>query len=557
MFGNPLKIRWLVLGAVVLGLSAPLAADRALDAKIDSLVKSLGRVSSRKAARSELNAIGAAAIPRLVLHVKGSSHVMRVMALSGLQTCWSPEATDAVVAALSDRNKTVRNMAHSVLKLNLSGPELSAAMSKRADSRSVLVAGPALESADRAAPDAERMARALGRSGMWKYLDRALPRYHSSALTPATRTMLGRGAIEQKITAICSLIHQQDNSQKTRAGIAKRLRLGSPRLREMAAEYMRWHGEAKDIAALASSLNRELDAYCRAAKQEAIEAIVRRAEVFKDAPGGSSPKWPDEPVGAYRSAIDLLKKHPTRSARESVLKLLASAEPFEPLYYYKGSAGASPRDRNSARLELLNLAAGYPAVRQDSLRRVGSSRRSATRPATRPAAMMLMAPVRDFFDPRRRSFGVFVSAGKGPFSGTHHVGDDVAWHRPQSTVVAIGDGQVKIASVGVPSWGGFVVIEHTGDKGGPFCSLYAHLGPLVCVRPGQRVKRGRMIGALGRAYTWTNGGYGTHLHFGIVKGPFSSSRFTGYLPPKVFKAGASGWTDPQKFIRARLGSKRR
>ena len=76
----------------------------------------------------------------------------------------------------------------------------------------------------------------------------------------------------------------------------------------------------------------------------------------------------------------------------------------------------------------------------------------------------------------------------------------MAWHRPQSTVVAIGDGEVKIASVGVASWGGFVVIEHTGDKSGPF----------------------------------NRGG------------------FTGYLPPAKFKSPAYGWTDPQKFIRARL-----
>jgi murein DD-endopeptidase MepM/ murein hydrolase activator NlpD len=166
--------------------------------------------------------------------------------------------------------------------------------------------------------------------------------------------------------------------------------------------------------------------------------------------------------------------------------------------------------------------------------------------------MKLMPPVRDYFDPKRKSFGSLIAGNKGTFSGSYHVGDDVAWHRPQSTVVAIGDGEVKIASVGTPSWGGFVVIEHTGDKSGPFCSLYAHLGPLVCIRPGRKVRRGQKIASLGRPFTWTNGGYGTHLHFGIRKGPFNRGGFTGYLPPAKFKSGASGWTDPQKFIRARL-----
>ena len=548
MFRCPLKLRGVVLVAVVLGFCAPLLADKAMNARIDSLLKSLGRASSRKVAREQLNAIGQPAIPRLIQHVKGSSPAMRAMALSALQTCWSPEALDAVSGALADRNKTVRDMAHSVLRLNLSGAELGAAMSKLADNRSVLIAGPALESVDRAAPDVARMARALARSGMWKYLDRSLPRYHSPTLTPGTRKMLDRAAIEQKITAICGLIHQQDNSPRTRAKIAKRLRLGTARLRAMAAEYMRWHGDRTALDALKSAIKGERDVYCRAALDEAIAAIGRRGELFKDGPETPSPKWPDEPAKAYRAAIDFLKKHPTRSARESVLKLLASAEPFEPPHYYRGLSTAPDPERNSARVELLILASGYPPARQDSKYHIEDSPPT----ATQPSAMKLMPPVRDYFDPKRKSFGSLISGNKGTFSGSYHVGDDVAWHRPQSTVVAIGDGRVKIASVGVASWGGFVVIEHTGDKSGPFCSLYGHLGPLVCVRPGRQVRRGQNIASIGRPFTWTNGGYGAHLHFGIRKGPFSRGGFTGYLPPAKFKSAASGWTDPQKFIRARL-----
>ena len=547
------KLRCFALGLVILGLSGPLQADKAQNAKVDALVRALGRVSSRKAARRQLEAMGSSATSRLIYHVKSRSQAMRALALSGLQTCWDPAASDAVVGALSDRNKTVRNLAHSVLKLNLSGDQLNAAMSKLVENRSVLIAGPALESADRAAPDAARMARALARSGMWKYLDRCLPRYHSPSLTPRTRAMMDRAAIEQKITAICALIHQQDNSPQTRAKIAKRLRLGAPRLRTMAAEYLRWHGGPTELDALNKALAQERDAYCRAALEAAIEAVGMRAKRFKDAPDAPKVQWPDDPRGAYQAAIDLLKKHPTTAARSAALKLLASAEPFEPLYYYKGASSGSSRGRDSARLELLNLVSGYPAVRQDSMHRVGSSHAA----ATQPAAMKLMPPVRDYFDPKRRSFGSLVRAGKGPFAGTYHVGDDVAWHRPQSTVVAIGRGRVKIASVGVRSWGGFVVIEHTGDKSGPFCSMYAHLGPLVCVRPGQEVRRGQKIGALGREFTWSNGGYGTHLHFGILKDCFSKGRFTGYLPPKVFKSGAAGWVDPQKFILASGRSERK
>jgi murein DD-endopeptidase MepM/ murein hydrolase activator NlpD len=536
------------LAVIVLGLCAPLRGDKALDAKIDSLLKLLGSASTRKAAREQLNAIGQPAIPRLIKHVKGRSMVMRALALSALQRCWSPDALDAVTGALSDRNKTVRDVAHSVLRRNLSKAELAAVTRKLADSRNVLVAGPALQSVDAAAPDAERMGRALLKSGMWKYLDRVLPRYHDPALTPATRKMLDRAAVAEKTTALCALIHQQDNSPETRVKIGKRLRLGTPQLRAMAAEYMRWHGGEKDLVALKNARKTERDIYCQAALDEAVNAINMRREAFKDGPEIPAPKWPDEPAGAYRAAIDWLKKHPTKSARESVVKLLASAESFEPLHDYKERFSGGSASRNSARCELLMLVSGYPAVR----RGMAYLRAPTTRAASQPSAMKLIGPVRDYLDPKRKSFGFMVGGGKGVFSHTHHVGDDVAWYRPQATVVAIGPGRVKIASAGVLSWGGLVVIEHTGDKDGPFCSLYGHLGPLVCVRAGQKVRRGQKIASLGRCYTWANGGYRAHLHFGIRKGSFRRGGSTGYLPPKIFKNGAAGWTDPQKFIRARL-----
>jgi murein DD-endopeptidase MepM/ murein hydrolase activator NlpD len=549
MFRCPSKLRCLVFAVIIVGLCAPLLADKAADAKIDSLLKSLGRSSSRKNARKQLNAIGAQAVPRLIHHVKGSSLAMRALALSGLQTCWSPDAVDVVTGALADRNKTVRNVAHTVLQRNLSRAELGAVMSKLVGNRSVVIAGPALQSADLAAPNVSRMARALTRSGMWKYLDRDLPRYHSASLTPGTLAMLARAATAEKTTALCGLIHQQDNSPQTRSKIAKRLRLGAPSLRAMAAEYMRWHGGRDELDALKRALKVEPDAYCQAALLEAVEAIGRREKMFKDGPDIPTPKWPDEPARAYRAAIDLLKKHPTKSARASVLKLLASAEPFEPLYDHNAQIGGGSPGRDSARLKLLSLAAGYPTLRQSLAYR----REPSSQPTTsQPSAMKLTGPVRDYFDPKRKSFGFVASRRERSFTTMIHIGDDVAWYKPQSTVVAIGAGRVKFASVGVPSWGGLVVIEHTGDKSGPFCSLYGHLGPLVCVRPGQQVRRGQKIAAVGRSFAWSNGGYHAHLHFGVRKGPFSRVVFNGYLPPHTFKNGAAGWIEPQKFIRARL-----
>jgi len=216
-----------------------------------------------------------------------------------------------------------------------------------------------------------------------------------------------------------------------------------------------------------------------------------------------------------------------------------------------------------------------------------------------PVAKSLMSPVRDYMNPKRTSFGAFVaSTSKGPFANSYHVGDDVALGGEQGTVVSIGDGVVRLVYLGAPSWGGLVILEHVGPDGKRFCSLYGHLGPLVCVRVGDKVQKGQKIGSLGRSYTWANGGYHTHLHFGIHEGGFSnhygvgdavrlrvnggmttarvvavtrsfatvavkgtgrklripSNRhwITGYVRPERCKSGNHGWVDPQAFIKAGL-----
>ena len=94
----------------------------------------------------------------------------------------------------------------------------------------------------------------------------------------------------------------------------------------------------------------------------------------------------------------------------------------------------------------------------------------------------------------------------------YHVGDDAAWQQDHETVVAIGPGIVRSVDLGQKSWGGLVVIEHASAAGGRFCSLHGHLGPLVCVQPGQIVRQGEKVGAIGPSFSHANGGYLAHLH---------------------------------------------
>ena len=131
--------------------------------------------------------------------------------------------------------------------------------------------------------------------------------------------------------------------------------------------------------------------------------------------------------------------------------------------------------------------------------------------------------------------------------------DDVAFHQQHETVVAIGDGIVRHALIASPSWGGIVIIEHTDPKTDqPFCSLYSHLGPLLCAKAGDKIRQGDMLGSLGRTYTRATGGYQSHLHFGIHLSPFEGDWITGYLSPKRFKDHAHSWVDPQSFIKERM-----
>ncbi|MHC4915107.1 MAG: peptidoglycan DD-metalloendopeptidase family protein, partial [Planctomycetota bacterium] len=259
-------------------------------------------------------------------------------------------------------------------------------------------------------------------------------------------------------------------------------------------------------------------------------------------------------------------------------------------YTGKSVEGKRARQRN-ARLLLTAEIFGFR----------GSARtKDAFRAKDVPVAKTFMPPVRKFFDPKRKSFGLQTGDEGKVFNNSAHVGDDVAWQADHRTVVAIGDGCVRRVSH-VESWGYIVIVEHRLPDGKFACSLYAHLAPSICVKPGDILKKGAKIGSVGRSHTWENGGYWSHLHFGIHEGPYLSSHpvgrtldytlsngvevegvvvkrgdpfatvkvshkgesvtfevkqdadwICGYVSTDYWKAGKHGWRDPQKFIRARL-----
>jgi murein DD-endopeptidase MepM/ murein hydrolase activator NlpD len=426
-----------------------------------------------------------------------------------------------------------------------------------------------------------------------RFVPAYLPRYHAPELTPATAALLEHRDAPLRRAGAIALVHQNADSEKIRARVAGLLTDPHPDVREVAAEYLLWHGTPSEQAALKKAAGVEQDPFTRAAMRAALALIEERAGQPAPPAPAASGKQPPEPQG-YADAWLLLRANPSTATRRTALCTYRLREKFEPLLRYGANQfkEGAVRERN-ARLLLAGELFGF---------RGDARMKDAFRPGKMPVAASFMAPVRDYFDPQRKSYGLHTEKKARAFGNSVHVGDDVSWVLDNRTVVAIGDGAVRRVNH-VQSWGYLVIVEHRLPAGGFACSLYAHLGPAVCVKPGEVVRKGQKIGSLGRSHTWENGGYWSHLHFGIHDGPYLSSHpvgrtlsytlsngdevqgrvirrgdpfatvkvsymgqsvdfevkqeadwICGYISREYWKSGAHGWLDPQKFIRERSGN---
>lgn len=105
-------------------------------------------------------------------------------------------------------------------------------------------------------------------------------------------------------------------------------------------------------------------------------------------------------------------------------------------------------------------------------------------------------------------------------AGGTHAGEDCAWFREGCSIYAIADGIVRMVQGAGGDWGFLVTIEHRRPDGSYLTSVYGHMGFDVLVRAGDVVKSGQKIGTQGLSTAVENGGYGSHLHFGLGDGPF-------------------------------------
>ena len=90
-----------------------------------------------------------------------------------------------------------------------------------------------------------------------------------------------------------------------------------------------------------------------------------------------------------------------------------------------------------------------------------------------------------------------------------HEGIDISGCGHGSPIYSVGDGVVTEAGYG-PTNGYYVTISHAQN----YYTIYMHLAYHPSVSPGQQVKAGQQIGAMGN----TGRSTGTHLHIGVFLG---------------------------------------
>jgi putative cell wall-binding protein len=135
-----------------------------------------------------------------------------------------------------------------------------------------------------------------------------------------------------------------------------------------------------------------------------------------------------------------------------------------------------------------------------------------------------------------------------PWGGAYHMAEDV--EAPAGTEVhAAANGVVRklVNFQGYQEYGGVALIEHQSVTGSKNVSLYGHLDPYrFKVKVGQIVNRGDVIGYLGSREI--NGGWKTHLHFGIRKGAYTSQWiYYGFGDANALKQ----WEKASEYVPAR------
>ena len=582
---------------------------------VDALIAELSAQQDVDARIDDIKTLGAAEIDELLGYADSTDKAARKAAFFALQYCWSDAACALACDKLRADDAEARFLAAIVLDRNEGRAFLLGQDAQLIDHENPAIAGAALERVEQHAPDLERMANALEAGRLVYYVVPYLPRYYAPALLPAVRPLARESDWDIARPALLGLVHLNDRCAATRRYLQSCLQDKAPEARETAGEYFCWHGVSADLPMLQVASERETDPHSSACLQAALQVIARRAELAVESGTGDTPATTLTRI-SYATILKLLdRKLPDRDLPDVVeaYARYCAIEAFEPAWVYQGRR---PRrqliDRREQRYAVQARLFGFVHAANEKVVTDETSFEAA-------ASTRLIPPVRDYpFTTDKPFFGYRTQIGDRAFSKVVHIAEDVGWQQDQATVVAIADGRVRELSC-TNSWGHMLVLEHCvqrdrldidpriwarfvdtieepvllPDGGVRFCSLYAHLGQFMYVRPGDRIAAGQKIGAIGRTHTWENDGYLAHLHFGLHLGPyrqrprrdsrvdviFQSKRYRGkviaadyettwlrigrsnprevskstgwscgYISPWYWRAKSHGWLEPRRVL---------
>ena len=519
--------------------------DKSIDKKVDILLAELGNRESRQKAIIKFNALGSKAAPRILFHVSNKTKVWSLMSIDACRYIWTEDTKNTCLKVTQYKNEKMATLAMAALIKNIPFKALCKMCDPILHKMHPSCGNIIFIFLQSKTPSKERLLRLANNKGYWSSVALYLCNYRGQKINRVTRILLVKGTKEVKLQALNGLIFQADTAAKVKKYILKLLTSKYAELRERAAEYMRWYGLTEDLKILAKSAVNEKDLYTRASIKAAMSAIKTRKKIFSSTENviGDAQKIHHNQKGFYAQAITCLTKLKTTSQRDSVIQSIYKMNSEEPHYVY-GSAKQIDQRLTKNQYRVFRLLAGYPSLE------VFDNVPEET-PFPAPEKFFTVPPIPNYFDSKRKSFGKLIAPNSGPFSESHHVGDDCAWFQQLTPVVSVADGIVRHVSH-IISWGGIVIIEHKKKNGDLFCSLYAHLGPLIIVKPGDTVKVGDKIATLGRSNSWENGGYKAHLHFGIYNSEFNNRWICGYISKKLYASRDHKWLNPQVFIKKHL-----
>ncbi len=125
--------------------------------------------------------------------------------------------------------------------------------------------------------------------------------------------------------------------------------------------------------------------------------------------------------------------------------------------------------------------------------------------------------------------------------GLYHVGEDSGFFLEGLPVHSIADGVVT----GIryeQSWGFMVTVESNLKMSNTITAIYGHLSKFIDVEVGQKVNTGDKIGDIASPESVENGGYFSHLHWGVAKGGHTVAKKYGY------DRDTSNYFDPYELI---------